>query len=220
MSIPHGLRENKDYQSNMAPSEDKPMDFHVEELRKLHEEYQRSVPNKYEATLDRLATALPAKNAAGVASALSDWLGNINMQYYRFRPVKRKSLQGDLERLIARQLEILLAFRLRNIASLTEADGPDVSQLFGVLREKLGPVGAAKALHVLAPNMFPLWDSAIAQAAGVSKERGYFQFMQIRREQVVSLPSGLPKDVSPLKLLDEVDYLRHTAKRNAVQRSG
>lgn len=27
--------------------------------------------------------------------------------------------------------------------------------------EQLGPVGAAKALHLLAPNVFPLWDRAV-----------------------------------------------------------
>jgi hypothetical protein len=56
--------------------------------------------------------------------------------------------------------------------------------LFGLFRAECGPVGAGKALHVLAPNFFPLWDNAIAESYGVATETGYFQFINIVKQQV------------------------------------
>jgi hypothetical protein len=79
----------------------------------------------------------------------------------------------------------------------------------------LGRVGVTKALHTLAPSFFPLWDNQIAKAYGIylgyvgKPENGlwwprYKNFMEIRRRQVASLPGVL----SPLKALDEWDYVR------------
>ena len=82
----------------------------------------------------------------------------------------------------------------------------------------LGAVGVAKALHVLAPTFFPLWDNKIANEYGIrleyvgKVENGfwwgrYMDFMEIRRMQVAALGSTVS---SPLKALDEWDYMRFT----------
>jgi hypothetical protein len=61
----------------------------------------------------------------------------------------------------------------------------DALRLFGLFRTECGPVRAGKALHVLAPNFFPLWDNAIADGYGVATETGYFQFINIVKQQVL-----------------------------------
>lgn len=195
------------------------MASNLEELLKLHTEYKRTVPNKYELTVARLAIAVPERNTGKIADALSDWLKDINLQYYRFRPAKSRTLREDLKPLIAEELETLLSFRERCITTLTAEDRAAVSHVFEMFRDRLGPVGAAKALHVLAPTFLPLWDNSMASAYGISTEHGYFQFMLIRREQVISLPPEFPNALSPLKLLDECDYLRYTSKK-ALKGSG
>jgi len=85
----------------------------------------------------------------------------------------------------------------------------------------LGPVGMAKALHALAPDFFPPWDHRIADAYGINlmwvgtETKGFYwkrfaTFMAIRRKQVESLSSRV---ASPLKALDEWDYMRITRGR-------
>ena len=62
--------------------------------------------------------------------------------------------------------------------------------MFQDFEEILGPVGAAKALHLLAPEFFPLWDRAIASAYGVPLRKvgrnaeQYLAFIRMTREQV------------------------------------
>jgi hypothetical protein len=66
-------------------------------------------------------------------------------------------------------------FRSRNILDFIPADEPEIGHLFHALLSALSiaegsrrgarsPVAVAKALHLLAPGFFPLWDEKIAQA--------------------------------------------------------
>jgi len=190
--------------------------MNLQDLLQHHQDYTTNVPNRYEQTIERLNKAMPARDTAEVAAAISDWLKSINMQYYRFRPAKLKMLRETLEPVIEQERETLLEYRKRSITTLMVEDRPVISRLFEVFKDKLGPIGAGKALHVLAPKMFPLWDNAIASAAGVSTSQGYFQFMLIRKEQVAALPKGLPENLYPLKLLDECDYLRFTRNNDTM----
>lgn len=52
----------------------------------------------------------------------------------------------------------------RDIGSLTDDEVDTVAAIYGQFREVLGPVGAAKALGLLNPRVFPLWDTAIGDA--------------------------------------------------------
>lgn len=186
----------------------------VNDLEGVHEEYKRSALNSYEPTLERLKKSVTAKDIGGIAGALSEWLSDFNRQYYRFRPEKGATLRRDLEPILRISLGALMPLRDRSITTLTHQDRRQVSELFDRFRDRLGPVGTAKALHVLAPGFFPLWDNSIAKAHGLSvDEVGYYQLMLHRKKQVASLPPGLTDRVSPLKLLDERDYLTHTLKR-------
>ena len=79
------------------------------------------------------------------------------------------------------------------------------------------PVAVAKALHLLAPDLFPLWDEKIAQAYGCQYRSApalaYRRFMQSQRSVVSARRATLTKlggDKSVLKTLDEYNYARFT----------
>lgn len=178
---------------------------------------------------------------ADIADALCVVLLTWNNAAYRYgRPDFEK-----LKEFLTREQRTLAALRSRHISSLVAAqEGNDVSRLFKRAldalsigdTEKKSPVGVAKALHLLAPNFFPLWDRAIAQALGfrlissiVPNE--YLRFMQLMQAAAKSLEDqyrvereGLPKADSlaaalsrlsgqqktMLKLLDEYYYSKFT----------
>jgi hypothetical protein len=82
----------------------------------------------------------------------------------------------------------------------------------------LGPVGAAKALHLLAPAFFPLWDRAIAVEyvsyllpTGQNGQQ-CLKFMGMVQEQVTRIVSQGADVNSAIKRLDEYNYCRYTKK--------
>jgi hypothetical protein len=189
----------------------------VEELLKAHAEYTSTVPNNYVVTMERIEKTLAEQNVGETANAVAEWVKNLNREYYRWNPDKAVNLRENLEPLIAAELTTLLGFRGRRITTLTRADEPIARRLFDRFRPTLGPVGTGKALHVLAPNFFPLWDSTIASDFyGVSKDAtGYFQFMILVKQQVVDLPDELATGLTALKAVDEYNYLRMAKKKKA-----
>jgi hypothetical protein len=66
--------------------------------------------------------------------------------------------------LLAQTAQARAAFDDRDIASLAADEVPAVGAIYGDFRAVLGPVGAAKALGLLHPRVFPLWDTAIGVA--------------------------------------------------------
>ena len=109
-----------------------------------------------------------------------------------------------------------MAFRVRDITALSDDERDAIVHLFEDFEHTLGPVGAAKALHLLAPHVFPLWDRAIAAAyrlpLGPKGTNGlrYWRFVQVVKEQVPRLGSLAASGCNPLKLLDECNYGRFT----------
>jgi len=49
-------------------------------------------------------------------------------------------------------------YRNQKIEELDDRVKPDVVTMFEEFENVLGPVESAKALHLLAPEIFPLWD--------------------------------------------------------------
>jgi len=133
-----------------------------------------------------------------------------------------------LERFLAKEAATLEALRDRAIETLTTADDDTVRLLFDDALTSLetrsntgsrrrSPVAVAKALHLLAPRFFPLWDAAIARAYGCSYARQpaawYLAFMRISREMVASFERTIRPLLggkTPLKVLDEYNYARFT----------
>jgi hypothetical protein len=173
------------------------------------------VPNNYATTIQRVAAALSRSNSDELAIAVAEWLQDLNRRYYRFRPQEAAILVERLKPILRQERSTFLNYRERSIEPLAKSDETDVLRLFGLFRTECGPVGAGKALHVLAPNFFPLWDNAIADSYGVATETGYFQFINIVKQQVLNLPEEIAPGVTALKALDEYNYLPASASRKA-----
>ena len=85
----------------------------------------------------------------------------------------------------------------------------------GKSKGRQSPVAVAKALHLLAPGFFPLWDKAIAIAYAcdysVSAVNAYLRFMNIAKRMVekhAETIRPLLTGKTPLKVLDEYNYAK------------
>jgi hypothetical protein len=162
-----------------------------------------------------VALALDGRTSLSVAEALAVLLQTWNKMFYRYRRFDSQHF-ADIERLIRDHRSMLITFRQRSIQSLKQEDESEVVRVFKAFEEVLGPVGAAKCLHLLAPRFFPLWDRAIADAyslplrpRGRNAER-YWRFMGIVKKQVQSLGGEQAIGRNPLKAIDEYNYCKHT----------
>jgi hypothetical protein len=95
-------------------------------------------------------------------------------------------------------------------------------------KEIKSPVSVAKALHLLAPKFFPIWDYKIATAykcyySNPPPEQKYVDFVQKMKTLAQQLQvQGYvpPSDKSFLKLIDEYNYMKYTnTKRDNIDRS-
>jgi hypothetical protein len=146
-----------------------------------------------------------------VAALLQTW----NRSYYRYHKFDAAHFE-EIQRIIEEHPEVISDLRKRNIVSLTTSDEPNVVSVFTDFEEVLGPVGAAKCLHLLAPDFFPLWDRAIAEAYGVylasrgKNGKKYYQFMETTRDQVLRLRQKRKRTRHLVKAIDEFNYCRYT----------
>ena len=124
---------------------------------------------------------------------------------------------------IENSLENLKDFRNRDISNLSEADNDIIERMFNHFIEALkrksdgrkSAVSVAKALSVLAPDFFPLWDDKIARAYGCyygfNPTEKYISFCKIMRwitKEVKDYIESSNKSI--LKLLDEYNYSKYT----------
>jgi hypothetical protein len=185
----------------------------TEELVHAHKIFEEREPRArdYWLARERTEEGLRESKTGNIAVAIARLLKSWNKDYYRFRPVEAESLVAELQQLIAGRLEILLAFHARSLTGLSDADRATVLELFSLFENKVGSVGAAKALNLLAPDFFPLWDNAIAYQYGVlSVAHGYFLFMVMAEHQVRNLAGKMPDGLALLKTLDEYNYCKYT----------
>ena len=186
----------------------------VQEARRLFEENE---PRDlfYRAATELVDLALKRSTSLTVSEALAVLLQTWNREYYRFRKFDAQHF-SEVANLLAKHQEALLRFRPARIETLSQHEETNVPDLFQAFETVLGPVGAAKALHLLAPRVFPLWDRAIAKAyklalavAGSNGDR-YSRFMRIAREQCLELAGHGKLEVNPLKAVDEYNYCKYT----------
>ncbi|MHA2611523.1 MAG: hypothetical protein V2G33_03960 [bacterium JZ-2024 1] len=111
----------------------------------------------------------PPVMAYGLGVLLLTW----NQAFYRYGIFNF----DKLEKTITDNLPKIENFRNRDISSLSSCEKEDIKKLFNNFLEALqipsrkkqgnkSPVAVVKALHLLAPNFFPLWDNKIARAYG------------------------------------------------------
>lgn len=164
----------------------------------------------------------PAKMADDIGVLLLTW----NQAFYRYGVFDFDRLAGALKR----HMRELTSLRRRRILSLDQRDERLVRRLFKVFlkalriyegkrRDSTTPVGTAKALHLLAPNFFPLWDQYIASGYGCrysgDPTRAYIRFCFLMQNFVrhvghyrPPLSARLKRNL--LKRTDEYNYAKFT----------
>jgi hypothetical protein len=200
------------------------MDFAIsgptaEQIADKHKTY--GVDKRYLKAVQAVSQGLQNQNVSAVVEAVSAFLKNWNRTYYRFHPKKRPLLDSELEELVTCNLPAIMGLHERSIASLVPSDHATVVRIFSAFESKLGPVGSAKALNLLAPSFLPLWDNPIAYAYGLTPGRvGYLLFMLICKYQVEECNGSFPDGVLPLKAIDEYNFCEYTTPFLNFQRAG
>lgn len=155
-----------------------------------------------------------------------------NGAFYRYGSFDEQLLEDCL-----RQNESTLnGLRGRDISSFRETDANDTQRLFLSLSEALkrtvdgveSPVSAGKALHLLAPNFFPLWDQYIAPGYNCPYKAevpsvAYVVFSGRIRLLAAQLSVELAREKSQrtewlakktlLKRIDEYNYMKYTVPK-------
>ncbi|MCL4559002.1 MAG: hypothetical protein M1281_00090 [Chloroflexi bacterium] len=164
----------------------------------------------------------PCEMANSLGVLLLTW----NQAFYRYGPFDF----DKLEQCIAQNIDSLNRYRQRDILTFTIDDDRLVRDLFkqflnalriceGKSKGQKTPVGTAKAMHLLAPSFFPIWDDLISNAyncpfSGVDfPEDRYIQFIR-KMKQVVREIQGFSNTFQNnrtlLKLIDEYNYAKYT----------
>ncbi len=156
---------------------------------------------------------------ADMADALGVLLLTWNQAFYRYGVFDF----DRLENCITKNLQKLESFRKREIINLSNPDEDEIKDLFddllhalqidsGKMRGRKSPVAVAKALHLLAPNFFPLWDDKIAKAYKCyynnNPAEKYISFSKIIKERFKDYIRDSKKSI--LKLIDEYNYSKYT----------
>ncbi|WBB47309.1 hypothetical protein O3597_19430 [Verrucosispora sp. WMMA2044] len=189
----------------------------VDDLVRAREVFGAHEPRDvfYRAATDLVETALRGAGSVSVAEAIAVLLQTWNRPYYQYRPADAAHFEA-MERLLTRHELWLAETRVRSIDSMSDVDSEAVSAVFPEFEALLGPVGAAKALHLLAPCFLPLWDRRIAAAYGLglgpvgTNQRRYVRFMQLTREQSLRVGGERAVGRNIIKALDEFNYCRFT----------
>ena len=163
----------------------------------------------------------PSDMADGLGVLLLTW----NQAFYRYG-----NFDFDkLEECIKKNLNKFEKFRKRDITTLSESDEAEIKAIFnkfmeslqitsGKMRGRKSPVAVAKALHLLAPNFFPLWDDRIAKAYRCyynnDPAEKYIRFMKLMKELAEKvkeyIDSSSYSNKTLLKLIDEYNYSKYT----------
>jgi hypothetical protein len=167
----------------------------------------------YKVAIEMIDPARIDPNRVSVAQALAVLLQTWNVSFYRFRGGFTEEDLTNIKALLIDHHAMIEEYRERSIASLASGDEDALRILFSHFKAVLGPVGAAKSLHLLAPLFFPLWDNAIARAYrvkfGHKAPEGYIRFMHISKEQCRVLAEQGALWPDPLKAVDEYNYCRY-----------
>jgi hypothetical protein len=189
----------------------------IDELSSARSVFEANEPRDlfYRAATELVSLALQNATSLSVAEALAVLLQTWNRPFYQYRKFNVQHFK-NIEELIINHQSMLGGYRKRALVSLNHEDEKAITYIFQDFEKVLGPVGAAKALHLLAPKFFPLWDRAIADAyqlsigrAGTNGKR-YFSFMEITEEQVKNIGGMDALGRNPLKAIDEYNYCRYT----------
>lgn len=163
---------------------------------------------------------MPSEMADGLGVLLLTW----NISFYRFGYPDFALLETTLRT----NMSILNEFRKRKIDSLSQCDYPHIEVLFlnfnnalksayGKNKGRRSPVAVAKALHLLAPDFFPLWDEKIAKEYecyyAEKPEKKYLSFMCITKGLAACINGKISNSrVNLVKAIDEYNYAKFTKR--------
>jgi len=180
----------------------------AEQLQKANRKFKRVEGRwrDYEDASKAVSSSLDGP-ASGLVAALHKLLLTWNRRFYATHSPTDPTYLGALANLLDRYRGQILHFRNESIQTFSPEDD-EALVLFVRFSRVLGPVGASKALHLLAPAFFTIWDNWIAGVHGMYPNQGgwehYSRLMVIRQKQCRHLDAGVN---NPLKLLDEFEYL-------------
>jgi len=132
--------------------------------------------------------AIERKTSITISETLAALLQTWNRAYYRYRKFDSKHFQ-EIDGLLKKTLQHVIKYR----SNKATHDREEIKGLFIEYEKVLGPVGASKCLHLLAPNFFPLWNRAIAKKYGTPLNKAgnnadlYLQFLDRVQEQCTRL---------------------------------
>ena len=117
----------------------------------------------YRAATELVDRVIQGQSSLSVPEALAVLLQTWNKAVYQYKKFDNQHF-ADIEGVVSEHEEILTSYRPRAIATLSDVETVTIKAIFTRFEEVLGPVGAAKSLHLLVPRFLPLWDRAIAYA--------------------------------------------------------
>jgi hypothetical protein len=191
----------------------------IQDLEKAREAFLENEPRDlfYRVATELIQLSIEGKTQITLPEALAVLLQTWNRSYYRFKPFNNQHYT-NICNLIKHLSSSVFRFRDRSILSLAKDDLSNVVEIFDEFEKVLGPVGASKSLHLLAPEFFPLWDRAIARAykvalglAGTNSGK-YLKFMLSIRHQCMQLQELPLQGENLLKRIDEYNYCHFTNK--------
>lgn len=194
----------------------------IEDLKKAREVFLEHEPRDlfYRVATELIELAIKGETKVKLSDALAVLLQTWNRAYYQFRPFNKEHFD-KIDQLVEKYAQgIISNFRTSTILSLPEKDKDEIYEIFGAFEGVLGPVGAAKSLHLLAPQFFPLWDRSIAKEGyevpigpkGTNAGQ-YYKFMEASYNCYEMLYKKLPSEHNLLKLIDEYNYCHYTKHR-------
>ncbi len=194
----------------------------ITELKKGIEEFRK---HEKRDAMYRVATFIIShfwNNPADIADGLGVLLLTWNQAFYRYGIFNF----DKLEQCIRTNFSEIKSFRDRNIFDFSNDDEKIIKKIFndflnalqidaGKMKGRKSPVSVAKAIHLLAPKFFPLWDDKIARAYNCYYNQNpaeqYIYFCKINKKIAEGLKNKvLDKNKSILKLIDEYNYSKYT----------
>jgi hypothetical protein len=169
----------------------------------------------YRAATYLVEQALQGGAPITLSEALVVLLQTWNRAYYQYHPPGPDHLD-QIGLLLDRYASWRHRIRDRTVGTFCSADAAELEAIFRAFEKVLGPVGAAKALHLLAPRFLPLWDRAIAVAYGLqlgytgTNSKRYVRMAEIAKAQSARVGGEGSFGADILKALDEYNYCRFT----------
>ena len=186
----------------------------IHDLDAARKEYEKISPRDvmYRAGTLLVDLALQGRIDLTVAEAIGVLLLTWNKELYKYRKFDEQHF-CDIERLLDQHKKQLAAYRPRTIEQLDDRDEDDVVSMLQEFETVLGPVGASKTLHLLAPQFFPIWDRDVSKHYGLglsnsgTNGKRYWEFMLIAQKQCCDLRVR-GETGNLLKAIDECNWVR------------